>query len=89
MMSLSSAIEPLRSLNRLVQHEAYRWRLASLDGGPVCASNGIPFPTVPADDALADGPDRLRVAGHVDLVTLAGAVTHRLRSLPVAPLALR
>ena len=24
MMSLSSAIEPLRSLNRLVRHEAYR-----------------------------------------------------------------
>src|SRR5919107_5168325 len=54
MMSLSSAIEPLRSLNRLVQREAYRWRLASLDGGPIAASNGIPFPTVPADEAMGD-----------------------------------
>ena len=33
MMSLASAIEPLRSLNRLAGREAYRWRLASLDGG--------------------------------------------------------
>jgi transcriptional regulator GlxA family with amidase domain len=52
MMSLSSAIEPLRSLNRLVRHEAYRWILASLDGVPVEASNGIAFPTMVADDAL-------------------------------------
>lgn len=41
MMSLASAIEPLRSLNRLAGREVYRWRLASLDGAPVEASNGI------------------------------------------------
>ena len=44
MMSLASAIEPLRSLNRLAGREAYRWRLASLDGAPIEASNGIPLP---------------------------------------------
>jgi transcriptional regulator GlxA family with amidase domain len=54
MMSLASAIEPLRSLNRLVGREAYRWRLASPDGAPVEASNGIAVPTVPAEEALAD-----------------------------------
>ena len=54
MMSLSSAIEPLRSLNRLVRSEAYRWCLASLDGTPVEASNGIAFPTIAANDALAE-----------------------------------
>ena len=54
MMSLSSAIEPLRSLNRLVGEDVYRWRLASLDGGAIEASNGIPFPTVPAGEALAE-----------------------------------
>ena len=52
MMSLSSAIEPLRSLNRLVRHEAYRWLLAGLDGVPVEASNGIAFSTTAADEAL-------------------------------------
>jgi transcriptional regulator GlxA family with amidase domain len=52
MMSLSSAVEPLRSLNRLVRHEAYRWVLASLDGSPVEASNGIAFQTVAQDVAL-------------------------------------
>jgi len=62
MMSLSSAIEPLRSLNRLVQREAYRWRLASLDGVPVAASNGIAFPTTVADEALGD-TDFLFVCG--------------------------
>jgi len=62
MMSLSSAVEPLRSLNRLVQREAYRWRLASLDGGPVAASNGIPLPTIPAEEAL-EGADYVFVCG--------------------------
>src|SRR5829696_9007593 len=62
MMSLASAIEPLRSLNRLVQREAYRWRLASLDGVPVAASNGIPFPAIAVEDALED-VDYLFVCG--------------------------
>jgi transcriptional regulator GlxA family with amidase domain len=52
MMSLSSAIEPLRSLNRLVRHEAYRWCLASLDGVPVEASSGIAFATVSSGEAM-------------------------------------
>jgi transcriptional regulator GlxA family with amidase domain len=54
LMSLSSAVEPLRSLNRLVRFEAYRWRLASLDGEPVEASNGIPFQAVPYGQALEE-----------------------------------
>ncbi len=54
MMSLASAIEPLRSLNRLVGRDAYQWRLATLDGSPVEASNGIPFQAQRADAALAD-----------------------------------
>ena len=62
MMSLTSAIEPLRSLNRLVRREAYRWRLASLEGAPVAASNGIPLPTEPLEGAL-DGADVLLACG--------------------------
>lgn len=52
MMSVASAIEPLRSLNRLVDREAWRWRLASLDGRVLAASNGIPIPTEAAETAL-------------------------------------
>lgn len=52
MMSVAAAIEPLRSLNRLVDREAWRWRLASLDGRVLAASNGIPIPTEPAETAL-------------------------------------
>ena len=52
MMSVAAAIEPLRSLNRLIDREAWRWRLASLDGRVLAASNGIPIPTEPAETAL-------------------------------------
>jgi len=52
MMSVASAIEPLRSLNRLIDREAWRWRLASLDGVVLAASNGIPIPTEAAETAL-------------------------------------
>ncbi|KFC74813.1 Transcriptional regulator, AraC family with amidase-like domain precursor [Bosea sp. LC85] len=52
MMSIASAIEPLRSLNRLIDREAWRWRMASLDGGVLAASNGIPIPTEAAETAL-------------------------------------
>jgi transcriptional regulator GlxA family with amidase domain len=62
MMSLASAIEPLRSLNRLAGREAYRWRLASLDGAPVEASNGIPLPALEPAQAL-DGAHYLFVCG--------------------------
>jgi AraC family transcriptional regulator, glycine betaine-responsive activator len=41
MMAFASAVEPLRSANRSAGVELYRWRLFSVDGGPVAASNGI------------------------------------------------
>jgi transcriptional regulator GlxA family with amidase domain len=62
MMSLASALEPLRSLNRLAGREAYQWRLASLDGLAIEASNGIPLPALPHDTAL-EGAHYLFVCG--------------------------
>ena len=62
MMSLASAVEPLRSLNRLVGREAYRWRLASLGGGSVLPSNGIPLPTASLEPLLPEA-DILLVCG--------------------------
>lgn len=62
MMSLASAVEPMRSLNRLINRPAWRWRLASLDGASVAASNGIPFPAEKADEVIS-GADYLFVCG--------------------------
>ena len=62
MMTLAAALEPLRSLNRLTRRQAYVWRLASLDGAPVTASNGIPLPALACDEAL-EGADYLFICG--------------------------
>lgn len=51
MIAFSMAIEPLRIANRMVGHEAYKWRIASLDGEPVTASNGV---VISADTSLAE-----------------------------------
>lgn len=41
MMSLTSAIEPLRAANRLLDKDYYRWRFTSEDGNTATASNGL------------------------------------------------
>jgi transcriptional regulator GlxA family with amidase domain len=41
MVAFATALEPLRIANRMLGYEAYRWRLASIDGSPVPASNGV------------------------------------------------
>jgi len=41
MIAFASAIEPLRIANRMSRKQFYTWRLASLDGNPVTASNGV------------------------------------------------
>jgi transcriptional regulator GlxA family with amidase domain len=41
MLSVISAIEPLRVANRMLGYEAYQWRIVSEGGGPVEASNGL------------------------------------------------
>ena len=58
MLSFASALEPLRSANRLSGRALYSWHILSKDGGPVLASNGIPvvpeasIERAPALDAL-------------------------------------
>lgn len=49
MMSVASAVEPLRSANRHLGRRAYQWRMISSDGEPVEASNGM---TVAAEGGL-------------------------------------
>ena len=66
MMSLSSAIEPLRSANRLAEQTLYAWQLASLDGEPVEASNGIALPAQKIDTLLGNA-DYVFVCGGLRL----------------------
>ena len=41
LMAFTSALEPLRIANRTAGRELYRWRICSVDGQPVQASNGL------------------------------------------------
>ncbi len=62
MMSLSAAIEPLRSCNRLQETQVFRWHLASLNGEMVTAASGITFATQPVS-AVLEETDYLFICG--------------------------
>lgn len=52
---LGAILDPLFILNWLAQEERFAWRLLSVDGRPVPASNGLPLATettLPSPDAL-------------------------------------
>jgi len=59
LLAFTSAVEPLRSANRLAGQRLYDWRLISRNGGPVASSGGIEVMTQAAmsvlDVALACG----------------------------------
>ncbi|WP_048646507.1 GlxA family transcriptional regulator [Nitratireductor soli] len=59
MMAFAAALEPLRMANRMAGYEAYQWRLASADGTPVRASNGV---EVAVGASLAD--ERRKMGNH-------------------------
>ncbi|MEM7781689.1 MAG: GlxA family transcriptional regulator, partial [Pseudomonadota bacterium] len=58
MIAFSTAIEALRLANRMLCWKSYDWRLASVDGQPVKASNGV---EVSVNTSLAD--ERRMLAG--------------------------
>lgn len=78
-MGFISAVEPLRVANRF-RGPLYRWRVLSLDGGAVQASNGM---SVNADGGLAESGGRmlLVVAGFEPLAHFGPALQHALRRL--------
>ena len=79
MIAVSNAVEPLRMANRVSGLTAYEWEIATLDGLPVAASNGLTLaPTV----ALA----QLRP---VDMVFVCGGVQVREAITPRLLTALR
>jgi transcriptional regulator GlxA family with amidase domain len=84
MMSLASAIEPLRAFNRLSDRQFYNWRVVSLDGGPMELSNRIVVGTEPIEHALADaavvyvcGGLHLLPAGELRYVSLLRRLAQR------------
>lgn len=53
MMAFTSAVEPLRMANRLLDKKEYHWHIITQDGQPCSASNGI---TITADCSLENAP---------------------------------
>lgn len=84
LISMSSAVEPLRMANRISKKEIYRWKTISESGGPVCASDGLSVNVdCGIDDADAlSGIDVLIVCGgwNIEQNTTEGLVRW-LRSL--------
>lgn len=67
LMSMTSAIEPLRLANHYARRAHFEWKLVSLDGQPVTASDGV---AVAVDSALRD----IDTVGPLDLVVVCGGV---------------
>ncbi|WP_375741076.1 GlxA family transcriptional regulator [Pseudomonas boanensis] len=75
MMGLMSAVEPLRVANRF-RGDLYRWRLLSLDGGPVQGSNGISLNVDGGLDTPLEGDCLFVVAGFEPLVSFDSRLAH-------------
>lgn len=79
MIALTNAIEPLRMANRVSGQVAYEWVVATLDGEPATASNGMMLtPTLRLADAV-----------NVDLVFVCGGVNVREAVSPALVTALK
>ena len=52
LMAFTSAIEPLRSANRLSGKKLYDWRVVSVDGSSVISSNGVEIVPSGAQDII-------------------------------------
>lgn len=80
LLGFAAALEPLRSANRLSGRTLYKWRLLSLDGQAVAASNGI---SVAVHGAIeeTEQPDMLVVCVGLEPLQCAGnrRLEHRLR----------
>ena len=66
MIAFASAVEPLRMANRLSGRNLYQWRVYTIDGEAVPASNGL---RVAPDDAIekAGRPDAMFICGGVNV----------------------
>ena len=61
LIAFATAIEALRLANRMLAYSSYSWRLASMDGASVRASNGVEVSvdtSLEEERRLLSGPDR-------------------------------
>jgi len=63
LLAFTSAVEPMRSANRLTGRPLYDWRLISKDGGPVASSGAIEVMTQAAIAEVGRMPNLFVVAG--------------------------
>ncbi|MEQ8921476.1 GlxA family transcriptional regulator [Marinovum algicola] len=81
MLALSSAIEPLRSVNRIFGSERYHWQILGDAKGPVCSSNRL---EIQASHDLGDPPaaDLTIIVASLELETYSSRkLTHHIRWL--------
>lgn len=71
MIAFATALEPLRSANRMLGYEAYRWRLSSADGKPVRASNGV---ECAVDTSLDDERRKMSGGDRPSMVIVCGGI---------------
>lgn len=71
MIAFATAIEPLRLANRILGTDVYEWRLCSLDGEPVVASNHT---EINVDSSLAQERARLSRSDRPSMLILCSGV---------------
>nr|WP_246727734.1 GlxA family transcriptional regulator [Chelativorans sp. Marseille-P2723] len=71
MVAFANALEPLRAANRMADNQAYRWRLASVDGKPVRASNGV---ELAVDTSLSEERQMMIGAGRPSMVIVCSGL---------------
>ena len=79
MIAVTNAVEPLRMANRVSGRPVYDWRVVTLDGRPVAASNGL----------MLTPTESLHEVGALDLVFVCGGVNVREAVSPALVAALR
>lgn len=71
MVAFATAIEPLRLANRMLGYAAYEWRLSSVDGRPVAASNGV---EVAVNTSLEDERRKMMGADRPSMVVVCTGI---------------
>src|SRR4051794_7019480 len=66
MIALTNALEACRMANYVAGRDLYRWHIATTDGDPVMASNGLALAPTVALDGLKE-IDMLLVCGGIDV----------------------
>lgn len=78
-LPFSGLVESFRLANRMSGRELYRWKLISMDGGPVAASNGVEL-SVEGDLGAAEGCETIVICSGLEVHTVnARALTGWLR----------